>query len=246
GRIIHRAELWSAHGAESRFFVVIIWQSFIVHGARGLGIERERKLLIPIEFVAGITESIIAVLRAGAMPRDIRRVCGDLVRDNSVLHIFVVWKPEMLLWRDVAKHRRAMPPDHSRANRGRNMVISGSYIGHQRPQRVKRRFVTHLLFFIYLLFDLVDWDVPRTFDHCLHVVFPGFLRKLAQSLQFRKLGFVAGIGDASRTQTVAQRKADIVLRKNFADVIESLIQKILFVMMGHPLRQNGAAAAYNS
>src|SRR5256886_12392974 len=115
-RIIHRAKLWSAHGAESRFFVVIVWQSFIVHGARGLGIERERELLIPIELVVGITESIIAIPCAGAMPRDIRRMRSNLVRDNSVLHIFVVWKPEMLLRRNVAKHRRAVPSNHGRAN----------------------------------------------------------------------------------------------------------------------------------
>src|ERR1700729_2065941 len=55
-RVIHRAEFWAAHGAEGCFFVVVVGQSFVVHGAGGFGIEGERELLLPVEFVAGVAE----------------------------------------------------------------------------------------------------------------------------------------------------------------------------------------------
>ncbi len=84
------------------------------------------------------------------------------------------------------------------------------------------------------------------FDHHLHVVLPGFFRQLAQSLQFGELGFVAGIGDAAGTQAVAQRKADVILLENLADVVEAFVEEILLVVVRHPLRQDGAAAAHDA
>ena len=38
-------------------------------------------------------------------------------------------------------------------------------------------------------------------------------------------------------------KLNIVLREDLADVVEALVEEILLVMVGHPLRQNRAAAA---
>src|SRR5215510_14952809 len=52
------------HGAEFGFFVVIIGQGLIVHGARGLRIQRERELFLPVKRVARVAEGIVAVLRA--------------------------------------------------------------------------------------------------------------------------------------------------------------------------------------
>ena len=81
------------------------------------------------------------------------------------------------------------------------------------------------------------------FDHDLHVVLPGFLGQLAQSFQFGELGFVAGVGDAAGAQAVAQREADVVLLENLDDVVEALVEEILFVVVGHPLGEDRAAAA---
>ena len=87
---------------------------------------------------------------------------------------------------------------------------------------------------------------PGTFDHHLHVVFPGFFGQLAENFQFRELRFVAGVGQAAGTQAIAERKADVVLLENFADGVEILVQEILLFVEAHPLRQQRAAAADDS
>src|SRR5262249_58850647 len=81
--IIHGAEFGAAHRAERGFFVVVVGQGFVVHGAGRLGIEREGELLLPIEFVAGVAERVVAVLRPGAMARDIGGVGRGFVGDDS-------------------------------------------------------------------------------------------------------------------------------------------------------------------
>src|SRR5271167_4938271 len=45
---VHGTELRAAHGAEGCVLVIVIGQSFVVHGARRLGVERELELLVPV------------------------------------------------------------------------------------------------------------------------------------------------------------------------------------------------------
>src|ERR1700728_1030297 len=149
----------------------------------------------------------------------------------------------MLFRSDVAEHGGAVPSDHGCADGGGNVVIAGSYIGDQRAQRVEGRFVAQLDFLFDLLLDLVHGNVAGTFDHDLHVVFPGFLGEFAQSLQFGELGFVTGVGDATGAEAVSEREADVVLLENLDDVVEAVVEKILFVIVGHPLGENGSASA---
>src|SRR5205085_4715331 len=61
-----------------------------------------------------------------------------------------------------------------------------------------------------------------------------------------ELGFTASMGDASGTQTVAQGERNVMFRKNRYDVAEALVEKILFMMMSHPLREDGAATAHDA
>ncbi len=89
-------------------------------------------------------------------------------------------------------------------------------------------------------------NVARTFDHHLHIVFPSLLGQLAQGLQLGELRLVAGIGNAAGTQAVAQRKADVVLLEDLADVFEALVQHVLLVILHHPFGQDGAAAAHDT
>jgi len=48
-RDIHGAEFRAAHGTELRVLVKIIGQSFVMHAARGIGVERKFKLFVPVE-----------------------------------------------------------------------------------------------------------------------------------------------------------------------------------------------------
>src|ERR1700733_1100501 len=68
-RPVHAAELGPAHTAERCFLVVVVRQGFIVHAARRIGIERQSKLLVPIEGVTGVRDCIISVPRPWPVSR---------------------------------------------------------------------------------------------------------------------------------------------------------------------------------
>ena len=200
-RHVHRAEFRAAHRAEFRVLVEIIRQRFVVHRLRRRGIERQLELLVPVKQETRVGKRIVAVPRARPVPRHVRRVRRDLVRDHALLHVLRVRQSQMLLRRHVAQHRRAVPADHRRSNRARDVVVARRDVNHQRPQRVKRRFVAQLHFLFHLQLDLIHRNVPRAFDHHLHVVLPRLLRQLAQHFQFRELRGVARIRKAARAST---------------------------------------------
>ena len=81
------------------------------------------------------------------------------------------------------------------------------------------------------------------FDHDLDVVFPSFLGELAEDFEFRELRFVASVGDAAGAETVAERKADIMLFENFDDAFDIFVEEVLLLVMLHPVSHQGAAAA---
>ena len=83
----------------------------------GFGIEREIELIFPAKFEARLTNSVVAVLRAGMALGQVGGVGGDLVGDDTVLHILLVRQTEMFFRRDVTKHGAAVPADHGRADR---------------------------------------------------------------------------------------------------------------------------------
>ena len=245
-RVVHRAEFRAAHGAERGVFVALFWQRFIVHGASGFGIERELELLFPVELVAGIAEGVVAVPGAGTMARNVCSVRGNLVGDNAVLHVFLVGQAEVLLRRDVAEHGCAVPADHGGADRRRNVVVARRDVGDERAQSVERCFVAELLLFLDLLFDLVERNMPGPSIMTCTSYSQAFLVSSPRVSSSANCASIAGVGDASRTQSIAEGKAHIVLRENLADVVKTFVEKVLLVVVRHPLGQNRAAAAYDA
>jgi len=74
-----------------------------------------------------------------------------------------VRQPEVLLRRDVAEHRGAVPADHRRTNRRRDVIVFGRDIGGQRPERVEGRFLATLELFLHVFFDEVHGTWPGHF-----------------------------------------------------------------------------------
>ena len=64
-RYLHATEVRAAHAAKVRGFGTFAGKGFVVEFARGLGIEREIELVFPAKFEARLTNSVVAVLRAG-------------------------------------------------------------------------------------------------------------------------------------------------------------------------------------
>ena len=116
-------------------------QRFVVEGLRGFGIERQRELIAPAEFEARLAHRIVPDARGRMAFRQIGRVRRDAIGDDARLHVVAVGQAQMFLRRDVAKHRRAEPADHGRADGRGDVVVAGRDIGGERPQRIERRLV---------------------------------------------------------------------------------------------------------
>ena len=171
---------------------------------------------------------------------------GDLVGDHSLPHVFRVGKAEVLLRRDVAEHVRPEPADHRRADRARDVVVAGRDVGDERTERIERRLVADLFHAADVHLDLVHRDVSRALYHHLHVALPRTPSQLAECVELRELRAVAGVGDASGTQAVAERDCDVVLAKDVEHVVESLVERILLAVRHHPHRVERAPAAHDA
>ena len=63
---------------------------------------------------------------------------------------FLIRKTEVLFWSDVAEHRRTVPADHCRSDRGSDVIVAGGNVGDERPENVEGRAVAELDFFVDL------------------------------------------------------------------------------------------------
>src|SRR5262245_45463429 len=113
----------AAHRAEMRELGALLRQSFVVILLRQLRIESEIELARPPKLESGLRQRVVPVLSPGMSLCQVRRVRRDLVSYHPVLAVLLVGQTQVLFWRDVAKHRRAEPSDHRRANRRSDVIV---------------------------------------------------------------------------------------------------------------------------
>ena len=152
----------------------------------------------------------------------------------------------MLFGRDITEHRATKPADHRRANTGRNMVVTGSDVGGQRPQRIKRCFIAALQLLVHIFLDELHRHMPWTFDHALHVMLPGDSGQLTKGFQLTELRCIVGVGDRTGTQAITQRKGHIIGLHDLADIVEVGIKEVFLMMCQAPFGHNGAATRHYS
>ena len=126
------------------------------------------------------------------------------------------------------------------------MVVTRRDVGHQRAERVERRFAAGFQLLVHILLDLVHGNMARPFDHHLHILRPGALGQLAQRVELGELRFVIGIGDAAGAQAVAQRIGDVIGLHDLGDLVEAFVEETFLVMREAPFRHDAAAAADNA
>ncbi len=73
-----------------------------MHPPGGLGVERERELLLPVERVPGSAQRVVTVAGTRAVACKVGGVCRDLIGDYPLPHVFHFRQPEVLLGSDVA------------------------------------------------------------------------------------------------------------------------------------------------
>ena len=137
------------------------------------------------------------------------------------LHVFFVGQAQMLFWRDVAEHGRAVPADHGRSDGRGDVVVAGRDVGDQRAQRVERSFVAEFVFFFHLLLDLIDRNVAGAFDHDLHVVLPG--DSVSSPSVFSSANCASSLASARQPgrRPSPSEKLTSCFCENLADVVEA-------------------------
>jgi len=104
----------------------------------------------------------------------------------------------------VAEHRSPVPANLCRVNRAGDVIVTGSDVGHERPQRVERCFEALPQLFVHVFADALHRYVTGAFDHYLDVVLPRLLRQLAKRSQFCELCLVVGVVNRPGTKAISQ------------------------------------------
>lgn len=79
------------------------------------------------------------------------------------------------------------------------MVVAGSDIGGERPQRIERRFMAMRQLFGHIASDHLHRHMSRPLYHDLHIVFPSDFGQLAQRIKLGELRLIVGVLDRPRT-----------------------------------------------
>ena len=208
-----------------------------------LRIQGQLKLLVPVEVVAGAAELVVTVTGAGAVAGDVCRMGSDLVSDQAFAHILSIGQTEVLLRRHVTEHRRAMPTGHRRTDRRGDVVVTGSNVGDQGAEHIEGCFAALLHLLLHVELDLIEGNVAGTLHHHLHVVLPGATGQFTEGVQFSQLSSIRCIVLATGTQRVAKGEGAVVALEDLADVVKPRVERVLTVVIQHPLSQDAAAAA---
>src|SRR6185437_10032494 len=167
---------------------------------------------------------------------------GDFVRDDAVLHVFLVRQAEVFLGGDVAQHGAAVPADHRGADAAGEVVVAGSDVRGERAEGVERGFVGPFELFGHVFLDHVHGDVTGAFVHDLHAFGPGAFGQFALHLEFAELRLVVGVGNRAGAEAVADGKRNVVGGHYVADVVPVGVEEIFLVMGEAPFGHDAAAA----
>ena len=106
--------------------------------------------------------------------------------------------------------------------------------------------MTHAQLPLHVFLDQVHGHVTGTFDHHLAVVLPGLQSQLSQGLELRELRFVIRIGCGSGSQSVTERKGNVVGFHDFADLVEPGVEEAFFMVRQAPFGHDRSPPAYDA
>ena len=151
----------------------------------------------------------------------------------------------MLCRRHIAEERSSIGSCNGPANGTCDMVIARRHIRDKRSQHIKGRSLAHRLLDLHIGTDLIQRHVPRPLDHHLDIVVPGALCQLAQRHQFRDLGNIPGVLDASRTAGIPKTNGHIIFLTDIQKFIIPLVKWIFISRQLHPGKNDRTAAGNN-
>mmetsp|Transcript_35790 Transcript_35790/g.70413 ORF Transcript_35790/g.70413 Transcript_35790/m.70413 type:complete len:241 (+) Transcript_35790:1037-1759(+) len=152
----------------------------------------------------------------------------------------------MLLWRHVAQHGRAERCNVGGTDRRSDVVVPGGNVRGEGTESVEGSLVTPLQLVAHIHRNLVQGNVSRTFVHDLHVLLPGAEGELSLCLEFRKLGLVVCVVDASGSEAVTDGERNVVLGTDIENIVPVFPRKVLFVVENVPFGVDRSSTGYNT
>ena len=168
---------------------------------------------------------------------------GDLVGDEALLDVVGVRQAEVLLRRDVAEHRRAVPADDRRADGARDVVVAGRDVGDERAERVERRLVADLLLAARRSSRAGRsgmWPGPSTMT-CTSRSHARSVSSPSVSSSANCAASEASAIDPGRSPSPSEIDTSCS-RQISRIVVEALVQRVLALVVDHPAREQPAAA----
>ena len=170
---------------------------------------------------------------------------GDAARDDARMDVLDRRQGQMLGRRDVAEEVRAGDGSERAADSCRDVVVARRDIRDERSEHVERRMAAEALLELHVRLDLVVRHVARSLDHDLDAALPGAVHELAERDELRELAAVRRVGRAAGAHAVAEADGHIVLLADVEDVVIVLVERVLHLVVQHPARDEGAAAAHD-
>ena len=211
-----------------------------------VGVEAQVELVAPAEFIACFAQGVVSYLRSRMTFCEVGSMGSNLIGDDSRTHVFAVRQSQMLFGSNVTEHGCSQPSYLGCTDGRSNVVVTRSYVCHQRAERIERCVMTVFYLALHVFLYLVQGHVSRTFDEGLHILFPCTYYEFAHCVEFGELGFVVGIGNTAGAQSVSQRDCHVVLGKDVADVVEVFVEERFAVVDKTPLAHDTTSAAYDT
>ena len=167
----------------------------------------------------------------------------ELIGHDSLTDVIALGEAEVLLLRDVAEHGGTLMSDDRGTDSPRDVVVASTDVGDQRAEGIEGGFIAVEEFACHVLGDEVHGDVPRAFDHHLHMVASGDAIEFAESLQLCELCCIVGVMDAAWTQAIAEGEGDVVAGSYLTDLLEVGVEEALLVVLGAPARHDRPTTA---
>ena len=170
---------------------------------------------------------------------------GDAARDDARVDVLDRRQGQMLSRRDVAEEVCTGDGGERAADGCRDVVVARRDVRDERSEHVARRVAAEALLELHVRLDLVVRHVARSLDHDLDAALPGAVHELAERDELRELAAVRRVGRAPRAHAIAKADGHIVLLADVEDVIVVLVERVLHLVVQHPARDEGAAAAHD-
>ena len=187
----HGAE-FTAHAAD-----IIAEVPFLAKLSDLVRVDGAFDLPVPVEGLAVCCHGPVARKSLFAAAGQISGMGRYLCHDDAIPHILRRRQTEVLRGGHIAEKISPVVSGKGAADCRGDVVIAGRYIGDDRSQHIKGRFIAEPLLKDHICFNLVDGYVSGTFNHDLHAILQRFGAEFPENDKLLDLAAIRGVGNTA-------------------------------------------------